>query len=143
MVLEKELRVLFLIHKQQKVSMWHTRGSLSIGNSKACQPHPPQWPQWHTSSNKAIFTPTKPRHLMVPLSIGQVFKHMSLQGVRCVWHIYTSHHMAQINLSWNFSRLFFHCCGWEMSTVYSWVRDFFNILVDKISLFFYIALPPI
>jgi hypothetical protein len=62
-----------LIHRQQKRTVSHTGRSLST------YPQSPP-PQWHSSSNKATPTLTRPHLLIVPLLMGQAFKHMNLQG---------------------------------------------------------------
>jgi hypothetical protein len=56
-----------LIHRQQRETVCHTGHSLSIGNLIA-------YPQSETIPLK------KPYFLIVPLPMGQAFKHMSLWG---------------------------------------------------------------
>ena len=64
MMLGKELR---LIHRHQE-SMCHTMHSLNIGYHKVCL---------HSDT----LPPTWPSLLIVPLLMGQAFKHMSLWGL--------------------------------------------------------------
>jgi hypothetical protein len=59
---------------------FHTRQSLSIGDLKA-HPHS------DTLLHKATPAPTKPHLLIVPLPVGQAFRHRSLEG-----QAYSNHH---------------------------------------------------
>jgi hypothetical protein len=70
--LEKELRVLHL--NLQAAEGNYTGHNLSLRGLK----NPPS--QQHIFPNKATSTPTRPHFLIVPIPMGQAFKHMSIWG---------------------------------------------------------------
>lgn len=71
MVLQKELVVQHL-DLLSEAGDCHTRPSMNIHGIKASPP------QSHTSSDKVTPTPTSPHLLIETLSMGKIFKHMSL-----------------------------------------------------------------
>jgi hypothetical protein len=73
-VLKKELSILHLNLQAAKVAVSHIGHSLSIWDLKACPP------QRHTSFNEATPTLPRPHLLIVPLPVGQAYKHTSLRG---------------------------------------------------------------
>jgi hypothetical protein len=72
----------------------HSGHSLSIRELKAC-PHGDAWP------------PTRPHPLVVPLTVGQAFKHMSLLGVG--EHFYSNHH-REIGMCSSWVDTYERCC---------------------------------
>jgi hypothetical protein len=85
MVLEKELRVLHL-DPQAAEGNWHTGYSLNLGKKA---PSPANTVIYKCRATKATPTPTRPCLLIVPLLMGQAFKHLNLWG-----QIYSNHHNA-------------------------------------------------
>lgn len=69
MVLEIELRVLYLNLQE---SLCATLGIARVWETSKTTPQ-----QWHTSSNEATHTPTRPHLLVMSLPMGQAFKPIS------------------------------------------------------------------